>query len=396
MASEGELPRPQQTLVNYQDSRLQFQSAEGRFSATIQHRLQFRYAYPIDKDPRSTADLDPRSSSFLVRRARFKLNGHAFWPWLEWNMQYDWTQPVLRDFSMTISRVPWFRVLLGRRKVFWNDERVTSSGEQQFVNRSIVNDIFTVDRQQGIQVFGRVLPGRWADFTYYAGVFTGRGVGERYNDDAHMMYAGRLQWNVLGDELNYSQSDVEYHDRPTASLAFGAATNVSGCTAYETDRNSCLALPTPRSDGGRFAEPQDAAGRYKLEQGFAEFRLKWRGLYAKHESHLKRVIDRDVVEAAPGRITRLRGGLSQIGYFPHHAWALVPQPLELAARYAFVDPARTVPWNLQTETSGVINWFFFGHYNKASIEVSRLTVADPTALATRVEFRFRMQWDVSF
>ena len=119
-------------------------------------------------------------------------------------------------------------------------------------------------------------------------------------------------------------------------------------------------------------------------------------MYAKHESHLKRVIDKAVAEGAPGRATVLRGGLSQLGYFPHYAWAFVPKPLELAARYAFVDPARTVASNLQTETSGVINWFFSGHDSKASVEVSRLTVADPSGLATRAEFRFRMQWDVSF
>lgn len=201
---------------------------------------------------------------------------------------------------------------------------------------------------------------------------------------------------LLLSELDYSQSDVEYHERPAASVAFGAATNISGCTAYETDRESCRNLPTARVDGVQFAYPRDAAGQYKLQQAFAEFRLKWRGVYLKHESHFKRVIDRSVVQGARGHTTDLRGGLSQIGYFPHHGWALMPSPLELAVRYAFVDPARTVVGNLQTETSGVVNWFFFGHSNKASMEVSRLTVADPSTLATAAEFRFRAQWDVSF
>ena len=144
--------------MNYQDNRLQFRSSDGRFAANLQHRLQFRYAYPFDTDPRSPLDFDKASSSFLVRRARLRLKGHAYWPWLQWNLQYDWSQPVLRDSSFAVSKVPWFRVLLGRRKVFWNDERVTSSARQQFINRSIVNDIFTVDRQQGIQISGRVLP----------------------------------------------------------------------------------------------------------------------------------------------------------------------------------------------------------------------------------------------
>ncbi|MCA9581595.1 MAG: hypothetical protein KC416_07350, partial [Myxococcales bacterium] len=180
--------------VRYEDHALRFGSRDGNYGAQIQHRLQFRYAWPFDQDPRSHANLDRETSSFMIRRARFKLRGHVFRPWLEWYLQYDWAQPVLRDFSVEVSRFPWLRLLVGRRKVLWNDERVTSSGKQQFVNRSIVNDLFTVDRQQGIQIFGRVFPDSLADMTYYAGVFAGRGVGERLNDDLHMMYAGRVQW----------------------------------------------------------------------------------------------------------------------------------------------------------------------------------------------------------
>lgn len=120
-------PAPDEpAIVSYEDSRLQFRSADGRFAAKVQQRLQFRYAYPFDGDPRSPTALNETSSSFFIRRARLKLDGHAFGPWLQWYMQYDWAQPVLRDFSLTVSKVPWFRVLLGQRKVFWNDERVTS------------------------------------------------------------------------------------------------------------------------------------------------------------------------------------------------------------------------------------------------------------------------------
>jgi hypothetical protein len=384
--------------VSYKDHALRFETADGNFVAQVQHRLQFRYAWPFDPDPRSFEDLDEETSSFMVRRARFKLHGHAFRPWLAWYLQYDWSQPVLRDFSVEVSRLPWFRVLVGRRKVFYNDERVASSGKQQFVNRSIVNDIFTIDRQQGIQIYGRLFPGSLADMTYFAGVFSGRGVGERFNDDLRMMYAARLQWNALGDEMDFSQSDVENHTAPAASLAFGAATNTSECTAYETDQRSCRELPVARSDGTPYGDPDSeevTAGQYRLDQLVLEFRAKWRGVYAKHEFHVKRVRDRTLPQGAPGRETALRGSLSQLGFFPHELISAIPEPLEIAARFAHVDPAVGVGGDLQTETSGVLNWFFSGHSNKLSLEGSWLTASEPSS-PMRGQTRARLQWDVSF
>lgn len=385
--------------VGYRDHALRFESRDGNFAAMLQHRVQLRYAYPFDDDPRSFDDLAADESSFMIRRARLKLEGHAFRPWLAWYFQYDWAQPVLRDFSIEVKRFPWLRLLVGRRKVYFNDERLASSGKQQFVNRSIVNDLFTVDRQQGIQVFGRLFADTPADLTYYAGVFTGRGVGVRLNDDLRMMYTARLQWNVLGGEMEFSQSDVELHARPVLNLAVAAATNVSGCTAFETDARSCRALDTLRSDGMPFADPavpgETRSGQFRADQLVAEGRFKWRGFYVKHELHLKRVRERAIAPGEPGRSTVLRGHLTQLGWLPHGLIAAVPAPLEVAARFALVDPARSVDSDWLTESSGVVNWFFAEHANKLSVEVGWLTV-DARDASSRGRTRVRVQWDVSF
>lgn len=393
--AHGKAPLPVE--VRYEENRLTFETADGSYLLRLQNRLQFRYAYPFDPDPRSIEDLNEDLSSFMVRRARFKMEGHAFRPWLQWNFQYDWSQPVLRDFSLDIAKFDWLRFRIGRRKVLWNDERVASSGRQQFVNRSILNDMFTVDRQQGIQVFGRLFPETWADLTYYAGVFTGVGVGSRENDDRHMMYSGRLQWNAFGRELGFAQSDVEFHSSPAGNVAVGVARNISRCTAFETDARSCRALPTPRADGTPFEDPAAAEpGQFKVDQAFFEFRVKWRGWYAKHEQHFKQVVDRLLPEGAPGRTTKLQGSLYQIGYFPHHVLSAIPRPLEIAGRYAWVNPAIHVSNDHQTELSGVLNWFFEGHNDKVSLEIGRLTVADPIELVTEARYRVRVQWDISF
>jgi hypothetical protein len=62
---------------------------------------------------------------------------------------------------------------------------------------------------------------------------------------------------------------------------------------------------------------------------------------------------------------------------------------------AFVDPVVGTGGDWQTETSGVINWFFAGHANKPSLEGSWLTVAEP-GVESRGQTRIRLQWDISF
>jgi phosphate-selective porin OprO and OprP len=372
--------------VSYGKNGFEFKTDNGLFSLAMQNRIQFRYAMPFDRDPRSIADLErPDSSSFMIRRARTKLRGHVMWPWLKYYFQYDWSQPVMRDLNLTIDKYDEAKLWFGRGKVFYNDERLTSSGNQQFVNRSIVNDVFTVDRQQGVQVYGNLFPETWYDFSYYAGVFSGLGVGERNNDDDDMMWSGRLQWNALGGEMPFSQSDVEHHEKPALNIAVAAATNRSRCTAFETANDSCRALRG-------FDDPADAeAGQYRINQMMEEVRFKWKGFSLLHELHWK-----DIRDTVNKEKTDMMGGLIQAGFFPHYFIPIIPKNLEFAGRYAFVDPNRDIDHDLQQEASGVMTYFFNGHSNKINFQISHLMIEDPITGVSESDERFWAQWDVSF
>jgi len=236
--------------ISYGKNGFEMRTDNDKFSLAIQNRIQARYAEPFDSDPRTLADLERDEKSFMIRRARTKLTGHAYAPWIKYYLQYDWAQPVLRDLSLTIDKYNWAQVRVGRGKVNYNNERVASSANQQFVNRSIVNDVFTVDRQQGIEVKGNLFPDTLYDMTYYAGIFTGVGIGERNNDDNHLMYSGRLQWNAMGGEMKSSQSDTEFLDKPALNISIAANTNQSKCTAFETDSRSCRRLVDFNAAGG--------------------------------------------------------------------------------------------------------------------------------------------------
>lgn len=383
--SKGILP----SGVSYGNNGFEFKTDNGKFALAIQNRIQTRYANPFDSDPRTLNDLDREQSSFMIRRARTKLKGHAYWPWLKFYLQYDWADPVLRDLNLTVAKFKWASLELGRGKVIYNAERKTSSGNQQFVNRSIVNSIFTVDRQQGAQLYGNLFPGTWHDVTYYLGVFSGMGVGERNNDDDGMMYNARLQWNALGGEMPFSQSDIEFHEQPVLNFAIAANTNKSRCLTFATNDRSCRAMPwEPFSSVGK-------DGQYRTNQLMGEIRLKWQGFSLSHEMHWKEIKDKLAAQDSSFKETTMLGGLVQVGYFPHHVIPLIPMNLEFAGRYAFVDPNLAENNIQQQEISGVMTYFLNGHSSKVSFQVSHLTL-DPNNSSSRSDQRFWAQWDLSF
>lgn len=90
----------------------------------------------------------------------------------------------------------------------------------------------------------------------------------------------------------------------------------------------------------------------------------------------------------------MMGSYTQVGYFPHYLMKAIPKPLEIAGRWSFVDPNVSINNDAQYEAMGVVNWFFAGHANKLTADVSRLWLAQPGP--DKQEWRVRLQWDVSF
>ncbi|MFY4731026.1 porin, partial [Nitrospira sp. BLG_2] len=209
--------------LRYKDG-FDLQSRDGKFEMLIQNRLQFRYSYPQESDAFTNAlpnaFNDDDTSSFRVRRARIKVGGHGFVPWLKYFVEYDWVSNTLLDYRLDVAKFKWGTLRVGQWKIDYNRERVDSSGNQQFVERSIVNAPFTLDRQIGVRLGGHLFEGTYAYLVYNIGVFSGTGINQRFNDDKNMLYMGRIQWNFLGRDVPFSQSDPGYTPLPIGSIAF--------------------------------------------------------------------------------------------------------------------------------------------------------------------------------
>ena len=398
LASAHIAPEEPQVTVGYGSKGFGFATSDGNFATNLQWRAQFRYSSNFDSDPRQlSAYDDDQTSSFESRRLRMKIGGHGFQPWLKYYFEVD-LQPArdvdadatssaarVIDYRVDIAKWDWGGIRLGQWKIDLNRERVDSSGRQQFVERSIVNRVFTVDRQVGVQLRGRLFKGTPADFNYYAGIFNGEGRSVK-NDTQDHLYMGRLQWNFLGRELAWRQTDVEFTELPTGSFAIAGFTNEGACTRWSS--SGCGNL-----DG--FLKPALAEpDQYRIEQGVQEFAFKYRGFSFQQEWHRKFITDR-----VEGTESDLTGAYVQAGYFPHNFIEGFPKELEFAARYAYVEEPNKSDrsfYNEREEITLGANWFFNGHRNKITLDASHLILDDGLLDTRESGNRVRLQWDVSF
>jgi hypothetical protein len=179
--------------------------------------------------------------------------------------------------------------------------------------------------------------------------------------------------------MGLSSSDLEYHDKPAASVAVAGATNRSRYTRFSSGGGSQIDDFKP-----------GAPGQYSLKQFDGEFTLKYRGLSIQNENHWKNIYDN--VNATS---TDLRGSYVQAGYFLHNLLPRVPKKLEFGYRYAYVDPNTAVPQDFRQEHTVVVNYFFEGHDNKLSFDAGRVSLSR-FGLPDLAVWRYRAQWDVHF
>ncbi len=365
--------------VTYGSKGFQFQTTDNRFLLHIESRLQFRFATPADQDPVTFDDFDEDTRNiFKINRARLKVGGHAFQPWLKYYWEYDVVGSQLLDFRLMIEKWSFLKLKAGQWKIEYSRERVISSGKQQMVDRSIINRPFTLDRQQGVTIYGRLKDGGMADFNYWVAVLTGNGRGATNNDDKHLMYTTRLQWNFMGRGLAMTGSDTDYYEKLTGLLAFAAVTNRSPYTRFSS------------SGGGELENfPPGQPGQYRVNQWLQESAIMRRGFSWQQEFHWKRIND-----LLNNTTTTMVGGYAQTGYFFHYLWNWVPKPLETALRYAVYRPDLSIGDNLQQEFGLAGNWFFNGHRNKLTTEITYFVFGEEE-LNRADQFRFRVQWDIS-
>ena len=342
------------------------QTHDGKFSMKTNGRIQFRYGF-------EDFDRKEDDSSFRLRRARLKWTGNAYRDFkykielaLKSSGSKDRSKSVeLLDWWADYIRYPFAMIRFGQWKVPFNRQRVVSSENLQLIDRSEANGEFTMDRQIGVQGFGKLFNKK---LEYYFGFFNGNNRNESRNDNNEHMFIFRTSYNLLGGYgkgISEVESDIAFSETPLAhisgAIAFDSTEDVTmnleglgKVTANETDRTSLV----------------------------AEYGFKYRGFSAIGEYYWRKthgIMDTNIID---------QGFFAQAGYF------LIPKKFEVSGRYSLIDFDDQLESDAIREATFGLSWFFAEHKSKLQFNAIRIDSEKPGP--DDIDYKYRFQYQMSF
>ncbi len=207
---------------------INFTAKDSSFSVKFAPRIQFRSYTAWDYDGESYEDPE---QSFLIRRARLKFDGWALTPKLKYKIELGLSSNDIGGANQFTGNAPryildavlkWnfyenFVLWAGQTKLPGNIERVISSGNLQFIDRSILNSRFNIDRDIGIQLHHKINLGENFVIKEKFALSQGEGRNVNVGNIGGLQYTGRLEFLPFGEFINkgdYVQADLEREQNP--------------------------------------------------------------------------------------------------------------------------------------------------------------------------------------
>jgi hypothetical protein len=230
-------PKKVEDYVTYKDGKLSFKFSGGEVS--LSNRVQARF---------TSAEINggPDIDSFRIRRAKTTIEGKIYEYW-KFKLQANWVGvnlvesvsfdpgagtirstvsrgPTLEDAEIWYARHPLATIWIGQGKAYFGRQELTSSGRQQFVDRSIISARFYPSRDQGIGLIGA---NDSKTFEYNLGLYNGNLLNRTGNDNDEFMYVGRVVWTPFG-EYKLEESSLDYPDSPKLAVGLSYMENTLG------------------------------------------------------------------------------------------------------------------------------------------------------------------------
>jgi phosphate-selective porin OprO and OprP len=166
-------------LAGAVDRRFILRSADGEYTMRLTGRVHFKGQFPLD-GPASDAD----DSYLQLRRIRTGVEGKLA-KYYQYKIEYDFGRDsaVLTDGYLGLTHFGGANLRMGRYKVPFSVEELTSSNSIRFVERSLINR-FAPSRMIGASVIGSS-----GNVGYHLGAFDGA-------VDGSYLFAGRLTLDV--------------------------------------------------------------------------------------------------------------------------------------------------------------------------------------------------------
>lgn len=307
---------------------------------------------------------DEIATEGYIRRARLNLEGYVFNEDLEYKFELAFAprdldesgSPVL-DAYLNLAHVRDANLKVGLFKTPFDRQRVTSSGNLQFVDRSPLLAETTLDRDFGISVHSEDLFGLDGRLGYALGLFTGEGRG-RLEAPAGFLYTARLEYRPFGAFDDYSEADLTRSSRPRLAIA--------GSVGWNED--------AVRTNSNRGSALGDEFGGFDYLHLATDAMFKWNGL-----SLLGEMIWRDARDEDPVVLgEELLAPRNTWGWFVQGGQMLTDE-FEVVARYTEQhalsgDNSSALLEDLAGEGREVgagLNWYVQGHSLKLQADYFR-------------------------
>jgi phosphate-selective porin OprO and OprP len=315
---------------------------DDRYSLKMNVGVQPLFSYKINED-------QPDASTFTVKRARYFASGNAYYPWLKYGTQLtlEGGSAALRDAFVEATYLDYLQPKAGQYKVPFDREFLDSGFALPFIERSIASGQFSLQRDVGFQLSG-TLPGK--QFTYAAGVFNGSGANQS-NVNNEYMYVGRFVWEPFG-HYPYAQPLVD--TKKDMLLALG----VAGAYMPGLDPGERKSLAGVLANTNIVPVKSDV---YELTSDLA---FKYKSFWMEAGYYFRNIDPQKSTNLYPS--TDAWGTYAQGGYF------LIPDKLEVAARYSFIDPDNPTGKSTSREHEATfgLNYYIWGQRIKAQLQYS--------------------------
>lgn len=328
-------------------------------------------------------------TKFMIRRSRLKFDGFIFSPKIKYKMEFGLSNRDISGAHTTTSDanriildavLKWnfyknFELWAGQTKLPGNRERVISSSKLQFVDRSLVNSKFNIDRDAGVQLRHYISAG---DFIIREVFSVSNGEGRNFTADniAGYDYTGRIEilpFGKFASKGDYFGSDLKRESKP--KLAIGVS--------YDYNEGATR----QRGQLGDYFD-SDFAER-DLKTVFADLMFKYNGLSIMAE-YVNKTTSNPVVyldelqTLKEGSFYTGSGTNLQMGY-------LFENNVELGIRYTNVVPeAATGRSELNQYTVGASK-YVIGHSLKVQTDFTYLIEGtSPDELMFRLQFEMHL------
>ena len=301
-------------------------SKDSLFLMNLRFRMQSRAGFnTISGDNLGVDEFEMR-----VRRLRLRFDGYVLNPRFQYYIQLAFSHSdlnledqdkaqLVRDAILYYTFNDNFYIGFGQSKLPGNRQRVNSSGNLQFADRSIVNSTLTLDRDFGF--FGYYTFRMPQSLLMLKGAVT---TGDGRNASAinsGLAYTGRAEFLPFGAFENsgdYSEGDLEYEETPKLSVGASFSKNFK---ATKT--------------GGQLGK--ELYGVRDLTSVIVDAIFKYRGWAASSE-YIRRDTDNPITTNNLGDTRHVFTGYG----INTQLSKMVSRKTEVALRYAFVDPEEEI------------------------------------------------------